>query len=184
MKLKAVLVLQLILTVGVLVSSAQSSFDFARLHNHVASTTFEGVWLKRMEPIKDQYPLGSRLAVKGTTEMWFWYGFDPLKDGPMIATAESTPSGMRVRVTYDPVCFYITKLELLGPVLPLIPRPTPDPIPTPVPSPTPTPLTTDFVWPTKLAEQRILREQVRREGWKCSMPPYSGRIWCERPSPN
>lgn len=164
-------------------ATAQSSFDSARIHNHVVSTTFEGVWHKRMEPIKDQYPLGSRLAVKGTTEMWFWYGFDPLKDGPMIAMAESTPSGMKVKVTYDPVCFYITKLELLGPVLPVIPRPTPEPLATPTPVPSPAREALDIAWPpSEAARSALWKDKITPEGW-ANVVIYNNRLraWRARP---
>lgn len=169
-----------------LVVMAQTSFDTARVHQHVVSATYEGVWVKRMlvpaqNPIS--YPLGNQLAVRGATnELWFYYGFEPIRDGPLISTAEGTPSGRKVRVTYDPVCFYITKIEDLGAVAPSpSPSPTPTPTPQPTPSPSPTPLTADFPWPSTLAAQRTLREQSAQNGWRCSMPPYNGRLWCERP---
>lgn len=184
----------LLILVWTLLSVPQTSFDSARVHNHVTTLTFEGVWVKRMVvPSQTSWPLGNQLAVKGASnELWFYYGFDPLRDGPTIAEAESTPSGMRTRVTYDPVCFYVTKLELLGPVLPIIPRPTPNPIPSATPSPTPisTPSPTpslsvrenlDIVWPSSEAARTALwRDRITFEGWgNCSI--YNNRIRCWRP---
>lgn len=118
--------------------STQGGFDSAKAHNHVTSLTYEGVWIKRQfAETKDPGPytqLGNQLAVRGpSNELWFYYGFTP-SDGPMIAQAESTTSGMRVRITYDPVCFYATNILLLGPVV--VPSPTPIPSPSPTPAPT------------------------------------------------
>lgn len=115
--------------------STQGGFDSAKSHNHVNSLTFEGVWVKRMfVETKDPGPytqLGNRLAVRGPeNELWFYHGFTP-GEGPVIAQAESTTPGMKVRVTYDPVCFYATGIQLLGPV-----APTPTPTPSPTPPPT------------------------------------------------
>lgn len=61
------------------------------------------------------------------------------------------------------------------------PTPTPSPTPLPTPSPTPQQLTADFPWPSTTAAQRALREQTRQNGWRCAMPPYNGRLWCEKP---
>mgnify|MGYP001604308924 FL=1 len=170
----------------------QGGFDSAVIHNHVASLTFEGVWIKRTLALTknpSQYPLGNQLAIRGANnELWFFYGFDPIKDGPTISMAESTPSGMRTRVTYDPVCFYVTKIELLGPVAVPSPTPTPSPtpVPTPIPSPTPTPLpreNLDMAWPSgEAARSALWRDKVTAEGWtNCVV--YNNRIRCWRLRP-
>lgn len=160
------LILLIALTLG------QTGFDTARVHQHVVSSTYEGVWVKRIyADSSTSWPLGNQLAVRGATnELWFYYAFDPQRDGPMIATAESTPSGMRVRVTYDPVCFYVTKLELLGAVTPVIPRPTP--------SPSPMRESATFKWPSKDADRRILWIEKSGAGWLCV--PYDGVLYCSR----
>ena len=133
------------------VSEAQFTFDSAKAHSHVQSTTFEGTWVRRMSveaQNQNAYPLGNAVAVRNsTTEFWFFYEFRP-EDGPMIAMFESRASGALVRVTYDPVCFYVLGFEGLDPT----PVPTPPPTPTPTPLPTPTPwpsaTPTPTPWPT------------------------------------
>lgn len=110
----------------------QGGFDSALTHNHVNSLTYEGTWIKRQHvPTSGQYPLGNQLAVRGAAnEMWFYYGFQPT-DGPLIATAEGTKTGRKVKVTYDPACFYATSITDLG----AVPSPTPTPTPNPVKPP-------------------------------------------------
>lgn len=62
------------------------------------------------------------------------------------------------------------------------PTPVGTPTPTPSPSPSPTPtltLTGDWLWPSRIADQRILRETVRQNGWhNCQV--WNGRYWCEK----
>lgn len=72
-----------------------------------------------------------------------------------------------------------------SPTPPTTPSPIPTPTPTPNPTPTPTPipipkLTADWPWPSKLADQQNLREQVRQNGYRnCWI--WNSRYWCEKP---
>jgi hypothetical protein len=60
-----------------------------------------------------------------------------------------------------------------------LPSPSPTPSATPAPSPTPIALTSDWPWPSKITDQRTLRETVRQNGWR-SCQVWNGRYWCER----
>jgi hypothetical protein len=154
-----------LLVLGVLMlattSEAQSPFDTARAHNHVRSSTIEGTWVRRMSveaQNQSAYPLGNAVAVRnGTTELWFFYAFKP-EDGPMISRFESRASGAIVRVTYDPICFYVMGFEDLNPVLGPTPAPTPGP--TPVPTPAPTPIPTPTPTPAPVIEYEFIRRTV------------------------
>ncbi|MCM3873711.1 MAG: DUF4214 domain-containing protein [Pyrinomonadaceae bacterium] len=130
-------------------SEAQITFDSARVHNHTHTATFEGTWVRRMileAQNQNAYPLGNAVAVRNSTsEFWFFYEFRP-EDGPMIAMFESRVVGARVRVTYDPVCFYVLGFEDLNP--PPVSSPTPTPTPTPIPTSTPTPTPAPTPTPT------------------------------------
>ncbi len=128
-----------VLVLAIVIGPIQSAFDSAKSHKHVASTTFEGVWVKRMLLDAEnaaQYPLGNAVAVRGNNkELWFFYAFKP-DDGPMIQKFESRIEGARVRITYDPACFYILSIQDLNPPG-VTPSPTPTPSSSPVASPTP-----------------------------------------------
>ena len=151
-------------------STAQSSFDSAKAHTHVVTSSFEGVWVGRaLVDAKNpaQYPLGNQLKVRGpANELWFYYAFTP-NDAPMIAQAESVASGMKVKVNYDPVCFYILSMQLLGPVA----------------SPTPTPTVRealDIAWPTtEAARSTLWKTKIVAEKWNdCVI--YNNKIRCWR----
>ena len=101
-------------------SEAQFTFDSAKAHAHNQSATFEGTWVRRMSMEAQNQ------SARNSSEFWFFYAFRP-EDGPMIAMFESRMIGGLVRVTYDPVCFYVLSVEDLNPP----PSPTPTPIPEP-----------------------------------------------------
>ncbi len=160
------IILVLLLIVAAMSAHAQTTdeptpFQHAFSHNHVVLIEWSGVWRgrtlvpagttidyrgRRVE-LAPGYILGNAFTARDDRgqNIQFFHLFLP-DEGPMIAMLESNPD-THVVVTFDPLCFYATKIVMV-PLTTPSPTPSPSPSPSATPTPTPAPMPTPTPAPT------------------------------------